>query len=258
MSNSSRSSMIFPSSDFFSAKFEKIASEYAIFGSFSLIVIPVFIQVENRAKFYLLECATAEAVLRLDKTLLCDEADEIQAVYLREQNHENLLQYLEATLPNVTESQLLQVRKNYSIFLVFCLRTLLLFKLLLIYSWMLHQTMTMRQGQSFSLFINIWIIVGGPAPNTMFPCEFEVGLVEAVFGSPSKYTSTQTQWKGLVFIWDCKLGNGTQFWAGFHLVNMMSHVHNQLYFCVAGHYICWTHEQQWHSHPKRASSHWNA
>ena len=58
----------------------------------------------------MLECATAEAVLRLDKTILCDEAEEIQSIYLREQNHENLLQYLEATLPQESAPQLLQVR----------------------------------------------------------------------------------------------------------------------------------------------------
>ena len=63
----------------------------------------------NNSKSYLLECATAEAVLRLDRTLLHEEAIEIQTKYLVEQNHETLLQYMEESLAGAATSQWLQV-----------------------------------------------------------------------------------------------------------------------------------------------------
>ncbi|KAF6032077.1 hypothetical protein EB796_009577 [Bugula neritina] len=51
-------------------------------------------QVFERAKFHLLQCATGESVLRLDKTMLEFEAKKIQSMYMTEQYHETLQQYL--------------------------------------------------------------------------------------------------------------------------------------------------------------------
>jgi len=48
----------------------------------------------ERAKFHLLQCATGESVLRLDKTMLEFEAKKIQSMYMTEQYHETLQQYL--------------------------------------------------------------------------------------------------------------------------------------------------------------------
>ncbi|XP_067936897.1 E3 ubiquitin-protein ligase rnf213-alpha-like [Watersipora subatra] len=57
-------------------------------------------QVLKRAKFHLLQCATGEAVLRLEKTQLNREAKRIQEIYMKEQHHETLLQYLNFELSN--------------------------------------------------------------------------------------------------------------------------------------------------------------
>ena len=43
----------------------------------------------------MLLCATAESVMRLERTELQREAKTIQEIYLRHQYHETLLQYLE-------------------------------------------------------------------------------------------------------------------------------------------------------------------
>ena len=54
-----------------------------------------FIQVHERSKYYMLLCATAESVLRLDRTQLVHEASGLQKMYLHDYYHESLLQYLE-------------------------------------------------------------------------------------------------------------------------------------------------------------------
>ena len=65
-----------------------------------------------QAKRQLVQCATGESVLRLDKTVLKNEAAEIQKMYIFEQTHETLLEYLEAELPSAAgKSLLMQVSK---------------------------------------------------------------------------------------------------------------------------------------------------
>lgn len=67
-------------------------------------------QVEKWCKAYLIQCATAESVLRLDKTMLKNESQQIQQIYIAEQHHENLQEYIEAQLqPPVAKSILMQV-----------------------------------------------------------------------------------------------------------------------------------------------------
>ena len=46
----------------------------------------------------MLLCATAESVLRLDRTQLVHEASGLQKMYLHDYYHESLLQYLENEL----------------------------------------------------------------------------------------------------------------------------------------------------------------
>ena len=55
------------------------------------------------SQFLLLQCATSEAVLRLDKTQLSSEAKDIQDLYLDKQRHETLLQYLERFVVHETK-----------------------------------------------------------------------------------------------------------------------------------------------------------
>ena len=55
----------------------------------------------------LLQCVPAESILRLDRTELRGEAAEIQEWYMRDQQHENLLQYLDHQLSNSTDQSLL-------------------------------------------------------------------------------------------------------------------------------------------------------
>ena len=57
------------------------------------------VQVYERAKYHLLQCATGESVLRLDKTELHSEAKSLQEIYLTEQHHETLHNYLVNQLP---------------------------------------------------------------------------------------------------------------------------------------------------------------
>lgn len=54
----------------------------------------ICLQVLDRAKFHLLQCATKESVLRLDRTMLRDEAPHLQRIYMEEQKHEDLFSYL--------------------------------------------------------------------------------------------------------------------------------------------------------------------
>ena len=59
----------------------------------------IFLQrVLERAKFHLMQCATGEAVLRLDKTRLARDALELQRIYMKDQHHESLLDYLQHEL----------------------------------------------------------------------------------------------------------------------------------------------------------------
>ena len=62
----------------------------------------------------MLQCATAECVLRLDRTVLQKEAEDLQRHYLVEQQHENLPQYLTYQLSQTTSDPviLLQVNDN--------------------------------------------------------------------------------------------------------------------------------------------------
>jgi len=46
----------------------------------------------------MLQCATAECILRLDRTVLREEAAEIQAMYLEHHCYETLLQLLKYAL----------------------------------------------------------------------------------------------------------------------------------------------------------------
>ena len=57
-----------------------------------------YVQVYERAKYHLLQCATGESVLRLDKTELHSEAKSLQEIYLTEQHHETLHNYLRVYL----------------------------------------------------------------------------------------------------------------------------------------------------------------
>lgn len=62
----------------------------------------------------MLQCATGESVLRLEKTELAHEAYAIQKVYMHDQYHETLLQYLEHELPKAGEQSLyIQVGDAY-------------------------------------------------------------------------------------------------------------------------------------------------
>ena len=59
----------------------------------------------------MLLCATGEAVMRLDRTELSDEAKRNQEIYLHDQYHETLLQYLENEFYHCDEHSLfIQVR----------------------------------------------------------------------------------------------------------------------------------------------------
>lgn len=64
----------------------------------------------ERAKFHLLQCATAECILRLDKTELEEDAADIQEMYFQEQHHENLLQYLEHVLITTETKECVQIQ----------------------------------------------------------------------------------------------------------------------------------------------------
>jgi len=52
----------------------------------------------------MLQCATAECILRLDRTVLKEEAAEIQAMYLERHCHETLLQFLNYALSQHADS----------------------------------------------------------------------------------------------------------------------------------------------------------
>ncbi|KAF6041607.1 hypothetical protein EB796_000120 [Bugula neritina] len=66
-------------------------------------------EVLERSKFYMLQCATGEAVLRLDRTCLKTEAGQIQDVYMTQQSHESLIQYLSQEV-NLTSSTNLYIQ----------------------------------------------------------------------------------------------------------------------------------------------------
>jgi len=58
----------------------------------------------------MLQCATSESVVRLHKTKLKYEVDEIQRIYFRDQHHESLLDFLSHEWQeNSSLPQLLQV-----------------------------------------------------------------------------------------------------------------------------------------------------
>ena len=60
----------------------------------------------------MLMCSTGEAVMRLDRTDLDRDAKRLQEIYLHEQYHETLLQYLENELYHSGDQSLfIQVRK---------------------------------------------------------------------------------------------------------------------------------------------------
>lgn len=63
----------------------------------------------------MIQIATAESVLRLDKTLLKEEAKAIQQIYIAEQSHETLLEYIECELGRLDvkedRRQLMQVSR---------------------------------------------------------------------------------------------------------------------------------------------------
>ena len=62
----------------------------------------------------MLLCATAESVMRLERTELQREAKTIQEIYLRHQYHETLLQYLENEFALCgNQSLFIQVRLKY-------------------------------------------------------------------------------------------------------------------------------------------------
>jgi len=74
----------------------------------------------------MLQCATGESVLRLKKTKLASEARKIQNIYMEEQYHETLLQYLQHAIPLATNSSILVQVACYSeciIYLFYCFRT---------------------------------------------------------------------------------------------------------------------------------------
>jgi len=62
----------------------------------------------------MLQCATGEAVLRLDRTCLKAEAGQIQDVYMTQQSHESLIQYLSQEV-NLTSSTNLYIQVSYLI-----------------------------------------------------------------------------------------------------------------------------------------------
>lgn len=66
----------------------------------------------------MIQIATAESVLRLDKTLLKEEAKDIQKVYIEDQFHETLLDYLDGELgsPDLREGKrkLMQVNAKFN------------------------------------------------------------------------------------------------------------------------------------------------
>lgn len=66
----------------------------------------------------MIQIATAESVLRLDKTLLKEEAKDIQKVYIEDQFHETLLDYLDSELgsPDLREGKrkLMQVNTKFN------------------------------------------------------------------------------------------------------------------------------------------------
>ncbi|XP_067940321.1 E3 ubiquitin-protein ligase RNF213-like [Watersipora subatra] len=66
-----------------------------------------FDEVFKKSKECLVECCTAESILRLDKTELSDEAKQVQTWYMDEQQHENLLQYLEQHMSQADQQSLL-------------------------------------------------------------------------------------------------------------------------------------------------------
>ena len=69
--------------------------DFLVFSSLFIIFLQ---RVLERAKFHLMQCATGEAVLRLDKTRLAREALELQRIYMKDQHHESLLDYLQHEL----------------------------------------------------------------------------------------------------------------------------------------------------------------
>jgi len=66
----------------------------------------MFPQLLECAKYHLLQCATGESVLRLNKTQLASEAKQIQNTYMEEQYHETLLQYLQHVIPMAGDSSI--------------------------------------------------------------------------------------------------------------------------------------------------------
>ncbi|XP_067937583.1 E3 ubiquitin-protein ligase rnf213-alpha-like [Watersipora subatra] len=62
-------------------------------------------QVVKRAKQHLLQIATGESVLRLDRTRLFMETKWVEKVYMEEQQHENLFQYLKHHMSTLDSDQ---------------------------------------------------------------------------------------------------------------------------------------------------------
>ena len=63
----------------------------------------------EKAKYHLLQCATGESVLRLDKTELSMEAMKIQNIYMKRQKHENLHEYLDHAIFDAYQPLYIQV-----------------------------------------------------------------------------------------------------------------------------------------------------
>ena len=64
----------------------------------------------------LLQCATPEAVVHVSQTELKDEAEEIRQIYMEEQQHESLLEYLDVRLKDneVQQNAFIQVSTKCS------------------------------------------------------------------------------------------------------------------------------------------------
>ena len=67
----------------------------------------------EKAKYHLLQCATGESVLRLDKTELSMEAMKIQDIYMKKQKHENLHEYLHHAISDTYQPLYIQVSITY-------------------------------------------------------------------------------------------------------------------------------------------------
>lgn len=62
----------------------------------------------------MLLCSTGEAVMRLDRTDLAHDARRLQDIYLHDQYHETMLQYLQNQLHQCGQNSLfMQVRQAY-------------------------------------------------------------------------------------------------------------------------------------------------